>query len=73
MGLFGQDQFLRVKPQGLPENPEVFLHIFGIIPPVQANVQGSQVPGAHPAIAGGEAVGDGDPLGGQIFKCSNLV
>lgn len=70
MGLPGHHQLLRVKAQGTSQPPEVFHHVFHGVPPAVGQIQAGLGAGAHPAIAGGEAVGDGNSPRGQKF---NLV
>ena len=70
MDLQGHHQLFRVKAHGATQAAEVFLHVFQAVPPAYCQIQAALGAGADAAKAGGEPVGDGDAVGGEIFQCS---
>ena len=69
MDLQSHHQLFRVKAHGATQAAEVFLHVFQAVPPAYGQIQAALGAGADAAQAGGEPVGDGDAVGGEIFQC----
>ena len=69
MDLQCHHQFFRVEAHGAAEAAEVFLHVFQRVPPAYGQIQAALGAGADAAKTGGEPVGDGDAVGGQILEC----
>ena len=73
MGLPGQHQIADAKTQDISQDAEIFRHMLRRLIQLHGDIHTGKRPGAHPAEAGGEAVGDGNSLGGQIFQCADYI
>ena len=60
----GIDDLGQIHPGGLAEAAPVFAHIFLRIPPPDGEIEGSQMPRAHPAEPRGKRMGRGEGIGG---------